>query len=88
MPSRYVFFLALSVLLVKATCADAGQKTSFPCRNMGDGRFLVDGPNYSAMTRSLGYDAPPAYKVLKFTRKASEDGWTNGICLFELTPVR
>lgn len=87
MPNRNILFTgALLAALGPASMAEAGQTTSFPCRNMGDGRYLVDGPDFAAMTKTLGYRETPSYKVLKFTKKRSPDGWTNGICLFELEP--
>ena len=65
---------------------EAGQQIYFPCRNMNDGRFLVDGPDWAKKMSSLGYKKDMGYKLLKFTENVPErpNEWTNGVCLFEI----
>ena len=84
--------LGLSSLCAAAATA-ADRIIDFPClRNLADGRVLVDGPQWDAKMRALGYDladgAYVPYEVLSFTRRRINDAtWAEGECRMKLLPV-
>lgn len=93
---RFVCSLSLMIVLLAlpTTVAVPKQKTiDFPCfKNLADGRVLVDGPQWDARMRALGYrledGAYVPWKVLNFTsQKVHDEIWADGLCRMQLLPV-
>jgi len=70
-------FFALSIILLSGAAGAAGIKMTIPCQqNLNDGRILVDGTFLPSAAR---------YKVLSYTPKSSDGGWSHGECQLDVT---
>jgi len=71
------FSLLLLLGLLNATVAEAGIKMTIPCQqSLSDGRILVDGTLLPSGAR---------YKVLSYKPKTSDNGWSSGECVLDIT---
>ena len=93
---RRVCFVSLVLVVSSLPAAAASSQVGtieFPClKNLSDGRVLVDGTQWDAQMRDLGYDLADGdyvpYEVLSFTRQKLHDAtWAEGICRMKLLPV-
>lgn len=83
----------LPVLAVLLSQTGTGEPViDFPCfKNLSDGRVLVDGAQWDAKLKELGYElkdgAYVPYEVLAFELQAKRDEvWADGLCRLQLLP--